>query len=111
MSELISFKIQTSHDNIFETSFRLDGHNLTAWCNCSKGELGQYCVHMLSILLGEGKGVVGENAKDVETVRSWVNSTDVGEALMELAKAEMALEAAQESVDRAKEKVAQAIRD
>ena len=47
----------------------------------------------------------------METVRSWVDGTDVGEALMELARAEMALEAAQGEVSRAKEKVASALRD
>ena len=111
MSETIEFTIVSDYASSYTASFRHDGNNLTAWCNCAKGELGQYCVHVLSILLGEGKGVVGENADQVETVRSWVDSTDVGAALMELAAAEMALDTAKKEVNKVKEKVAQAIRD
>jgi hypothetical protein len=111
MSETIEFTIMSNHSISYNASFRLDGNNLTAWCNCAKSELGQYCVHVLRILLGEDKGVVGENVDKVETVRSWVSSTDVGAALMELAAAEMVLDTAKKEVVIAKEKVAQAIRD
>jgi len=111
MSETIVFRVKGRHDTVYESAFRLDGDNLTAWCTCSKGELGQYCVHVLSILLGEGKGVIGDTTDQVEKVRSWVEGTDVGAALMELAQAELALGKARQEVERAREKVSQAIRD
>jgi len=111
MRDIIEFKIEESNSNFVDTTFMLEGTNLTALCNCAKGGLGKYCVHTLRILMGETTGIVSNNIDQVSTARAWLKNTDVGAALAELAKAELQLDTAKENVENAKENVAQALRD
>lgn len=55
------------------------------------------------------EGVVGDRAKDVKLVASWLAGTDVEAAMAELARAEAVLEQAKKDVSLLKKKLARAL--
>lgn len=101
--------VQGSAEEPYSVEFRKDGANLTAYCSCPAGEVGQYCKHRLRILQGDLEGVVGDRAKDVKLVASWLAGTDVEAAMAELARAEAVLEQAKKDVSLLKKKLARAL--
>jgi uncharacterized Zn finger protein len=72
----------------YRVSFRREGRNLSAHCNCPDGEGGRYCDHRINILRGSIEGVVSENAADAATVASWLKGTDVDAALQSVIRLE-----------------------
>ena len=108
--EIITFSVQGSAEEAYVVEFRKDGSNLSAYCTCPAGEVGQYCKHRFRILEGDIEGVVGGREPEVKMVASWLPGTDVGAAMLELAKAEAIFEQAKKDVSALKKNVARAMR-
>ena len=107
--ETITFSVQGSAEAPYEVEFRRDGANLTAYCTCPAGAVGQYCKHRLRILQGDNEGVVGGREEEVQVVATWLAGTDVEAAMLELAKAEALFEQAKKDVSALKKKLARAL--
>jgi len=107
--ETITISVQGSAEEPYSVEFRKDGTNLTAYCSCPAGEVGQYCKHRFRILQGEIEGVVGDRTEDVKRVASWLAGTDVEAAMAELARAEALFEQAKKDVSLLKKKLARAL--
>jgi hypothetical protein len=67
-------------------------------CPASAG--GQYCKHRLAILGGEPEGLVGGNEAQVQTVATWLSSSDV-EVMEALITAEREFENAEQELIKA----------
>ena len=100
--ETITISVQGSAEDPYSVEFRKEGRNLTAYCTCPAGEVGQYCKHRFRILRGDLEGVVGDREADVKKVASWLAGTDVEAALAELARAEALFEQAKKDVSALK---------
>ncbi len=86
----LEFLVKGSAKDPYEVIFIKDVENLTAICTCPAGTYGNVCKHRISIIDGDAKSVVSENAADVETIVAWVVGTDVEAALKEMRNAEAA---------------------
>ena len=86
----LEFLVKGSAKDPYEVIFIKDGENLTAICTCPAGTYGNVCKHRISIIDGDSKSVVSENAADVETIVAWVVGTDIEAALKEMRDAEAA---------------------
>lgn len=62
-------------------------------------------------MAGDAGGVVGDNAHEVDDIRSWLPGTEVAEALALLAEAEREADAPSRRVSAAKKHVAMAMGD
>jgi hypothetical protein len=109
--EIITFSVQGSEPEPYSVEFRRAGANLSAYCTCAAGSVGQYCKHRFRILGGELEGVVAGTPEDVKRVASWLPGTDVAVAMAELAEAEARYEQAKKDVSALKKKAARALRD
>jgi len=107
----IKFFVQGSAPEPYLVVFRKSENNLTGLCNCPAGENGMYCKHRFRILAGLREGIVSENIKDVEIVKSWVKGSDVEKALEELHQAETDLEKMKKKVSALKKKLARTLID
>ena len=97
----LNFTVQVSNDTPHYTVIiRRDEHDLSARCTCENGDLGALCKHRLSILSGQTKWVISNNIAGVKTVRSWVVSTDVGQAIIKLVRSQKRLQDAHEELER-----------
>lgn len=105
----IVFRIQGSAAEPYTTEFRKNGNNLSAWCTCPAGALGQHCKHRLRILSGDTEGIVSGNEQEVVKVVDWLAGTDVAAALVELNDAELRFEVAKRNVSFAKKKLARSL--
>ncbi len=109
--EKIKFLVQGSAPEPYIVVFNKDGNNLTALCDCPAGENGMYCKHRFRILAGSSEGIVSDNIKDVEIVKSWVKGSDVEKAMDELHQAEMDFEKMKKKVSALKKKLARKLID
>ena len=110
--EELCFAVQGSAPEPYEVRFiRRQNGNLTAYCTCAAGLVGQYCKHRFRILAGDPEGVVSTNLQQVSIVANWLPGTDVQEALDELAAAEARLADAKRLVSAAKKALAAAMKD
>ena len=106
------FEVQGSASAPHRVTFEnRGGGNLAAFCTCPAGQAGQYCKHRLSILAGSTANIVSGNEPEVQLVAAWLKGSDVERCLHALHEAEQNLEAAKRGVTRAKQAVAQALRD
>lgn len=105
----ITFLVQGSAADPYRVQFRKDDTNLSAWCTCQAGEMGQYCKHRLRILAGETTGIVSDNMASVSEVKSWVAGSDVERAMQELKWAETQLDTAKDLVSACKKKLARTL--
>lgn len=87
MSEL-SFLVKGSSAEPYEITFIKDGGSLTALCTCPAGQYGNFCKHRISILEGDGRAIVSDNASQAPTVIAWLQGTDVAAALTEFRETE-----------------------
>ena len=109
--EILTFNVQGSAEEPYVVEFRKEGSNLSAYCTCPAGEVGQYCKHRFRLLQGDTEGLVGGNAEAVTKVMSWLPGTDVEAALIELGRAEALFDQAKKEVSAVKKKLARAMRD
>jgi hypothetical protein len=89
MNEL-SFLVKGSSAEPYEVTFIKDGNSLTALCSCPAGQYGNFCKHRISILEGDGKAIISDNASRVPTIIDWLQGTDVAAALTEFREIEKA---------------------
>jgi hypothetical protein len=111
MSDELVFLVKGSSPNPYETKFIIDGSNMTAICTCPAGTYGNFCKHRISILEGDGKAIVSDNADKVATITDWVKGTDVEAALATVRQAEKVAESAKYELTTAKKALAAAMND
>lgn len=107
----LEFLVKGSAKDPYQVIFIKDGENLTAICTCPAGTYGNVCKHRVSIIDGDAKSVISENATDVETVVAWVIGTDVEAALKEMRDAETAGTGSTTALKEAKRNLAKAFND
>lgn len=109
--ETRTFLVQGSAPDPYEVQFFRRGTNLSAYCTCPAGMVGQYCKHRFAIMGGDTRAVVSGNEHEASDVRSWIPGSDVAVALSALGDAEDHLAEAKQAVSSAKRRVAAAMRD
>jgi len=107
----LEFLVKGSAKDPYEVIFIKEGANLTAICTCPAGTYGNVCKHRISIIDGDAKSVVSENAADVETIVAWVVGTDVEAALKVMREAEAAGTGSINALKEAKANLAKALND
>lgn len=108
LSEL-SFQVKGSSAEPYEVTFIKDGDSLTALCSCPAGQYGNFCKHRISILDGDGRAIVSDNADSVPTVVDWLQGTDVAAALGEFRELEESTDKPKSALVAAKRKLARAM--
>ena len=108
MNEL-SFLVKGSASDPYEVTFIKDGESLTALCTCPAGQFGNFCKHRITILVGDGKAIVSDNADRVSTIVDWLAGTDVAVALSEYRNLEKAGGTSKSVLAAAKKKLARAM--
>jgi hypothetical protein len=104
----LSFLVKGSSAEPYEVTFIKDGDSLTALCSCPAGQYGNFCKHRISILEGDGKAIVSDNAGRVATIIRWLHGTDVAAALSEFREIEKA-DQPKSALVAAKKKLARAM--
>jgi len=108
--EDIQFLVQGSASEPYKVRFEKSGRNVNAFCTCPAGANGQYCKHRFNIMAASRKGIVSANGDLVATVKSWLQGSDIEQALSELAEAEHEHEQAKARLKKAKIGIAAAMR-
>lgn len=107
--EELTFHVKGSSKDPYEVIFIKDGDSLTAICNCPAGTYGNFCKHRISILDGNAKAIVSDNAEQAATVLTWLTGTDVEAALAEMRAAEKVDDPDKKILNVAKRKLARAM--
>lgn len=84
---------------------------MVAICTCPAGTYGNFCKHRISILEGDGKAIVSDNADKVATNTDWVKGTDVEAAFATVRQAGKVAESAKHELTTAKKALAAAMND
>ncbi|MBT8089046.1 MAG: SWIM zinc finger family protein [Gammaproteobacteria bacterium] len=108
MNEL-SFLVKGSAADPYELTFIKDGDSLTALCTCPAGQFGNFCKHRITILDGDDKAIVSNNADRVATIVEWLRGTDVAAALAEFRNLENTGSGSKNALAAAKKKLARAM--
>jgi hypothetical protein len=110
MSEVIQeFLVQGSEPSPYKVIFKRIGADIKATCSCRAGVNGLLCKHRLSILDGDKGAVVSENANQVAEVASWLEGSNLAEAISEVVSLEAEKKLIEEKIKRAKKLVAKAL--
>jgi uncharacterized Zn finger protein len=107
--EELTFLVKGSSKDPYEVIFIKDGDSLTAICNCPAGTYGNFCKHRISILDGNAKAIVSDNAEQATKVIDWLAGTDVEEALTDVRAAEKVDDSEKKLLNAAKRKLARAM--
>ena len=107
--EELTFLVKGSSKDPYEVIFIKDGDSLTAICNCPAGTYGNFCKHRISIIDGNAKAIVSDNAAQATKVIDWLAGTDVEAALSEVRAAEKANDPEKTLLNAAKRKLARAM--
>lgn len=108
----IVFHVQGSAETPYEVVFSLrDGNNITATCTCYAGIMGQYCKHRFMILAGNSTAVVSGNGNDVGTVASWMQGSDIEQAVIEMSELEEEIAVLKKKLSNTKKKIARVMND
>lgn len=105
------FSVKGSAKEPYEVVFRLQGVNLSAYCNCPAGKRGLHCKHRIGILLGQSKGIIGDNSDRVSEVAGWVEGSDVEGPLNEFLYLEKEANKINEQLKSVKRRLAKAMND
>ena len=81
--EKIKFLVQGSAAKPYEVEFSKENNRVIATCSCPAGRYSRHCKHRILILANKSKAkdIVSENLEDVKIVSSWIEGTEVEEAL------------------------------
>ena len=85
--------------------------NISAYCTCRAGQMGQYCKHRFGIIEGNPNGIISDNPEDSKTVQSWIPGTDIEEAMNTVRVIEDEAKEVKRRLTAARKAVAQAMRD
>jgi len=103
------FLVQGSEPLPYKVLFKKSGEKLNATCTCRAGQMGQLCKHRLSILNGDKSAVVSENTDQVAEVTSWLEGSNVAEAISEVVSLEAEKKRIEGKLKIAKKLVAKAL--
>lgn len=108
----IIFEVQGSSPEPYTVTFvKRSDTSLSAYCTCAAGENGLYCKHRFSILDGITKAIVSENINEVETIKDWLQGTDVESAITKMQELETEQKRIKTELSKAKKEVAKAMRE
>lgn len=105
----LTFRVKGSSAEPYEVTFIKDGDSLTALCTCPAGQYGNFCKHRISILDGDTRAIVSDNADSVPTIIDWLQGTDVAAALVEFRELEASADKPKSALVSAKRKLARAM--
>ncbi len=105
------FLVRSEAEVPYRVSFRREGRNLSAHCNCPRGEAGEYCDHRINILRGSLEGIVSANSADATTVAGWLKGTDVDAALQSVIRLEKESERIDQALSEAKQTLSEYLHD
>lgn len=110
--EEIKFEVQGSASEPYDVVFvKQEDGNLSAYCSCPAGQIGQYCKHRFNILAGKADGIVSSNPETVNVVASWLPGTDVETVLFKVRSLEAEEEKIKKALSTAKKELAKAMRN
>lgn len=110
MSEIVrEFQVQGSEPSPYKVVFKRNGSDLKARCSCRAGVIGQLCKHRLSILNGDARAVVSQNTDEVTEVASWLQGSNIADAISEVIVLEAEKKLIEEKLKKAKKLVAKAL--
>jgi len=104
------FLIKGSAKEPYKVAITKDGNNLTAHCSCPAGVNGMHCKHRINLFHGIKKGIVSTNLEEVEEVVSWLEGTDVSEAISTVINLEKEVARIRKELIKAKKTLAQVMR-
>lgn len=102
----ITFVVQGSSPEPYTVTFTKTDDRLNAFCTCPAGEKGQYCKHRFRILSGDSTGIIGDNMREVPTVRGWMHGSPLESAFQQLQEAEIKAQKAEKELSRTKKALA-----
>lgn len=105
----ITFSVKGSSAEPYEVTFIKDDDSLTALCTCPAGQYGNFCKHRISILDGDARAIVSENADQVATISDWLKGTDVAAALANFREIEARADVPKSEIATAKRRLARAM--
>ena len=111
MSESIEFDVRDTDLIECRVTFVKADNNLSGFCTCALGQSEAYCDHRLDILRGDTGAIVSDNVGDAASVAQWVVGTDVYAAMLEIEQWENRANEAAERLEKAKQRLGQAMRD
>jgi len=86
--ERLTFEVQGSASEPYQTTFIFAKGRLAALCDCAAGQNGQYCKHRFRILAGMRDGIVSANVDDVSIVQQWFRGTELEAAVKKVEELE-----------------------
>lgn len=107
--EQVRFEIQGSAPLPYVILFTHAEKEIIATCSCPAGENGLHCKHRLGILTGSPEICHGLSDAELTAVRSWLPGSRLAPILLEMAKADSLVAAAQKAAKSARKKVAAAM--
>lgn len=106
----ILFQVQGSQPDPYVIEFTKNGDgSLTVKCSCPAGDTGLHCKHRIGLLTGETKDLVSRNKPELETVKAWLQGTDLEKCLAEYLRLESELEVMKRQLNKAKKQLAEAM--
>ncbi len=103
----IEFLVQGSAQFPYKVRFiRKDLNSISITCTCPAGEMGQSCKHRLRILSGSDEGIVSANKTEIASIKEWLQSTGLEDAVKDTVNGERCLEEAKKKLSLAKKKLA-----
>lgn len=110
--ERLYFTFKGSAKEPYQVEFvRRSETNISAYCTCKAGQMGQYCKHRFGIIEGNPKGIISDNPEDAKTVQSWIPGTDLENTLNKVREIEVEAAEIKKRLTAAKKAVAKAMRD
>lgn len=109
MFEVREFQVQGSDPAPYKVIFKANDGQIKASCTCRAGVMGQLCKHRLSILNGDSSAVVSPNASEVADVVSWLEGSNLAEAISVAVQLEAEKKLLEERLKSAKKAIAKAL--
>ena len=107
---MITFDVQGSAAEPYQTTFFKDGDKISATCTCPAGQFGNLCKHRTGLLAGDSSAVVSDNSDQVSTVTTWIVGTETEANIAKLREAEKIAAKAKRDVTKAKKALTESLK-
>ncbi len=99
MSETLQVSFRGKRD-VYEIVVTRNGRTVSISCSCPESQEGAICWHRVSVLLGDGKHLVGQRSDQLDTLKRWIAGTDLNSALKAFVAAQRQAETARQLLVR-----------